>query len=79
MAEGDVTPPIVVVGQGRGPRVGAQLPMGGQEPIGEVRPPQPLDQPLTPAQMAARAADIQPGDVVPIPSNTIGSPRFSAA
>jgi len=41
--------------------------------------PHPMDQAQTPAQMAARSADIQPGDVVPIPSNQVGSVEEAAA
>ena len=41
--------------------------------------PQPISQPLSEAQMQARAADVRPGDVVPIPSNQVGSVEEAAA
>ena len=40
---------------------------------------QRIDQPLSEAQLNARAADMQPGDVLPIPSNVVGSPEEAAA
>lgn len=39
----------------------------------DVRRPQPITQPLTEAQMQARAQNIAPGDVLPIMSNEVGS------
>lgn len=43
-----------------------------------VRPGR-LDQPLTPAQIAAAAERIEPGDVVPIPSNEVASVEEAVA
>ena len=41
--------------------------------------PQPVSQPLTEAQMQARAADIAPGDVLPVPSNQVADVTEAAA
>jgi len=45
----------------------------------DIPRPQPIDQPLTEAQLRARAAEVQPGDVLPIPANEIGSVEEAAA
>lgn len=39
----------------------------------DVARPQPMGQPLTPAQMQARAQTVAPGDFLPIASNEVGS------
>ena len=41
--------------------------------------PQPLDQPMTEGQMRAAAETVAPGDVLPIPSNMVGSVEEAAA
>jgi endonuclease YncB( thermonuclease family) len=46
--------------------------------MGGVRPTR-LDDPLTAEQMRRVANDVQPGDVVPIPSNQVGSVEEAAA
>lgn len=51
----------------------------GSATLMEVPKPQSVDRPLTEAQMQARAADIHPNDVTPIPANEIGSVEEAAA
>jgi hypothetical protein len=41
--------------------------------------PQPIDQSLSEAQMRAITANVQPSDVLPLPSNFVGSPEEAAA